>query len=272
MKIRFLGTGDMGTKRGCASFVLDDQILFDCGFGTVRTLIDSGLDIEDINVLVLSHFHIDHTGDLLFFLTRREYKGWNEGVVDGKYIKEKIPMKPLTIVAPLGFKEYLLSIYNGNIVTRHKSLDECAHLNLDGVTIIEMDEDGKFVGEKDSTIDGINITSFGVNHLSKTGNPYSAKKLYLGYIIQIGNKVIGCSGDTNYCDGLEKNLPNAEVWVIDCARPKNGPTKRHMSLDCIEKIALQYPDKKSYTIHRRFDDIPSSFDNIFFPLDGEVVD
>jgi len=272
IKIHFLGTGDMGTKRGCTSFVLENKekhILFDCGFGTIRALVESGLDVYDINVLVLSHFHIDHTGDLLYFFNRREYQSFHEGVFNGTYVKEKKPerMKPVTIIAPSGFNKYLLGVYNGQIGVNHKTLAECTYLDLHNVTIVEMNCGDKFTGDANSSCDGIEIKAFTVQHQSQTPG---LAKIPLGYTIKINNETIGCSGDTSMCDNLIKNLENADTWVIDCARGKGWKTSgRHLNCDEIEGLATQYPNKKFYCVHRRFEDIPSAPSNILFPKDGD---
>jgi ribonuclease BN (tRNA processing enzyme) len=42
-----------------------DQVVFDLGSGSVRQLWKRGVDIRDVTVLALSHFHPDHTADLV---------------------------------------------------------------------------------------------------------------------------------------------------------------------------------------------------------------
>jgi|GEM_PF-1600771 len=277
MKIRFLGTGDMGTRRGCTSFVINNQVLFDCGFGTIRALIeeqeDGVIDVENIRVLVLSHFHIDHTGDLLYFINRREYRIFKEGIFEGKYVKEKQSenFKPLTIIAPVGFNNYLLSVYNGQIGANHQNLCECKYLDLENVTIIEMRNGDTYMGNANFSTDRIKISAFEVEHKSQT--PSLGDKIPLGYVVEIDNEKIGCSGDTALCKNLIKNLPNSKTWVIDCARGKNWKTSgRHLNFNEVTEIALNHPDIKFYGVHRRFEEMPCLIPtNLIFPTDGDIV-
>jgi ribonuclease BN (tRNA processing enzyme) len=67
MKIKILGSGTIiphKPMRNCAAFLVDHQLLLDCGPGTWRTFADMGLLFTDMNHILVSHFHMDHVGDL----------------------------------------------------------------------------------------------------------------------------------------------------------------------------------------------------------------
>jgi len=65
MKILALGTGSAFTLNNYQmSFLIDDELLFDCG-GDIRfALRDQGLNHRDIKNVFASHLHGDHVGGL----------------------------------------------------------------------------------------------------------------------------------------------------------------------------------------------------------------
>jgi ribonuclease BN (tRNA processing enzyme) len=64
MKLTFLGTsGSVVTKaRMCAGILFEDKLI-DVGFGVLTNLIRSGMKINTINEVYISHTHSDHIGD-----------------------------------------------------------------------------------------------------------------------------------------------------------------------------------------------------------------
>jgi ribonuclease BN (tRNA processing enzyme) len=53
----------------------DQKILLDCGPGTMRRLLETGTSIFDLTHLCLSHFHPDHSGELVPLLFATKYAG-----------------------------------------------------------------------------------------------------------------------------------------------------------------------------------------------------
>jgi|GEM_PF-239696 len=69
--VMVLGSGGpVATEQGRASagylIFIDGQpkILMDAGGGTFQRLAESGTDVKDLDIILLSHLHIDHMGDL----------------------------------------------------------------------------------------------------------------------------------------------------------------------------------------------------------------
>src|SRR5512143_3318072 len=73
-KLVMLGTrGGPGVDLGrgeTASAVVADGVayLLDCGYGTLRALVASGLGFQNVDTLFFSHLHNDHTADLAALL------------------------------------------------------------------------------------------------------------------------------------------------------------------------------------------------------------
>jgi ribonuclease BN (tRNA processing enzyme) len=75
LRITLLGTG-VGIPqpgRSQAAVLLENQgpLLFDCGAGTLLRLSQAGIDMGDLDTVVLSHLHLDHVSDLLALANAR---------------------------------------------------------------------------------------------------------------------------------------------------------------------------------------------------------
>jgi len=71
--ITLLGTGtcQIEAERRASSVLLDLEdtyILFDCGHGIVQRLLEAGVQHNQLQHIVLSHFHPDHVSDIIPFL------------------------------------------------------------------------------------------------------------------------------------------------------------------------------------------------------------
>ncbi|MBQ9834247.1 MAG: MBL fold metallo-hydrolase [Bacilli bacterium] len=64
MKLTFIGTGNMGSTSRANTSIIVDNILFDCGMGTIKQLERLGKKVKDLDCLVISHFHADHFFDI----------------------------------------------------------------------------------------------------------------------------------------------------------------------------------------------------------------
>jgi ribonuclease BN (tRNA processing enzyme) len=75
LRITLLGTG-VGIPqpgRSQAAILLESQgpLLFDCGAGTLLRLGRTGIDMHDVDIVVLTHLHLDHVSDLLALANAR---------------------------------------------------------------------------------------------------------------------------------------------------------------------------------------------------------
>lgn len=106
MNIRVLGTGTSvpSLQRCSSSYLVQTKrlnILVDVGPSIVRRLLEYGFTTRDIDAIVLTHFHVDHTADLSTFLFASNYD------VEAR-------TKPLTIIGGPGindFFENLIKVY-----------------------------------------------------------------------------------------------------------------------------------------------------------------
>lgn len=82
-----LGTGtcEIEHQRRASSVLLEldgTYILFDCGHGVVQRLLEVGVQHNELEYIVLSHFHPDHVSDIIPFLQAGAYARWNPRTSD----------------------------------------------------------------------------------------------------------------------------------------------------------------------------------------------
>jgi ribonuclease BN (tRNA processing enzyme) len=233
MKLQFLGTGTFGAKRrALTSFLINDEILFDAGGGTVRGLQNYGADFSKIKYLIITHFHIDHLPDAMNLIMRR-------------YI-QKITM-PLTVIGPPGTKQ---------------AIQDALQFTMGSFKYLG---DTKFIeiADDEVEVDGYKIVARTVLH----GDCIPAS----GYEIIAKNTRAGFSGDSANCQGLDKIVANSDVLFVDSTMPGKGDDM-HLNLDGALEYARTFPDKKFYLVHRGDYEIPADLpSNVYLPDDGAII-
>jgi ribonuclease BN (tRNA processing enzyme) len=85
--LTLLGTGtcQIEFERRASSVLLEldhTYILFDCGHGVVQRLLEAGVQHNQVQHIVLSHFHPDHVSDLIPFLQAGAWSRRNPRTTD----------------------------------------------------------------------------------------------------------------------------------------------------------------------------------------------
>jgi ribonuclease BN (tRNA processing enzyme) len=78
MRIHILGSGTIlsPAARNQAGYLLEKEgrcLLIDAGPGIMHRLIDMGMDVDLMDGILLSHFHLDHCSDVFPILMRRHF-------------------------------------------------------------------------------------------------------------------------------------------------------------------------------------------------------
>lgn len=103
-KITILGSGtcNLNPERNAAGVLIQRQgknFVYDFGRGTAIQLVKLGLKQDDINTVILSHYHPDHVSDLLPFL---QAASWSQ--IDKR-------VQPLTIYGQPSIKDFMSKFY-----------------------------------------------------------------------------------------------------------------------------------------------------------------
>jgi len=200
-QITILGSGTCVpslTRNPCCFLMQtgEDKLLFDCGSGVMRRLLEIGVSIFEISHIFISHFHPDHIGELISLLFAL------------KYPSPPPQQRRLTLVAGNGFTNF----FNGlKAVYGH-----WIELPPDRFRIIELD-----TRQPDrQTFPSFTVTSMPVAHRPES----------LAYRIKdAAGKTLVYSGDTDICDSLIELAAGADVMICESAFPDNQKTDGHLT-------------------------------------------
>lgn len=219
MELRVLGCGDAfgNGGRNNTSFLVSkgrERVLLDCGASTLIRLKHESISLDEVDTIVISHFHGDHYGGIPFILISALF--------------EKPRTKPLNIVGPRKVREKVLALqeamYEG-------TADKLAMLDL---RFHEYREGDRLkVGE-------IEITAFEVEHAPQS-NPH-------GFRISWKEKKIGFSGDTSWTDKLYDIADNTDLFICECNFMKNV-NFGHLSYQEISRIQKRLNTKQIWLSH-----------------------
>ncbi len=209
MQFTLLGTGTCvpSLLRSSASTLIQTReacILFDIGAGTIRRLLEVYTPINRVTHLLLSHFHPDHTGELISF------------IFSSKYAKGFERTQKLHLIGGPGlirFYEALTSAF-------------CEYINLDE-TLFEITELNQQSGYDFSGPD-FSISAAPVNHSTES----VAFK-----ITDSENKSIVLSGDTEFSEGLVDLANGCDYLICDCSVPDGVSAGKHMTPSVAGKTA-----------------------------------
>jgi len=221
LSVTILGSGTCvpSLKRSSCSVLMridDTALLFDSGAGTMRRLLEAGVDIYDVAFLFYSHFHPDHTGELASFLFSNKYP-------DGSRRK-----RPLTLVAGKGFLKFYenLKFVYGNWI----------ELGPGRLNIIELNTDG----HDTRRFDDFKVESIPVEH-----NPESIAYRITGP----GGKSVVYSGDTDFSENLVVLSKDADLLICESALPDGLKVSGHLTPSLAGEIARRANVRKLVLTH-----------------------
>ncbi len=211
MKIKVLGCSNSWTEKHTSCFLVNDNILIDCGIDAYKAYIKLGKPLTDIKLFLISHFHADHIMGLYIFLT--EY-------VEAK---NKIDKKPI-IVGLKGIKKFCTKIFK---MCNLYNADLTKHFEF-----IEID--------KNSTIqfEDLKIEIFKFTH----GEVYD-----LGYVLTKDNFGFGYTGDIDAKNNLTPFVNKCDMCFVDASGLQSS--LRHFGANDLVKLINQYPTKQFYATH-----------------------
>jgi ribonuclease BN (tRNA processing enzyme) len=182
------------------------HLLFDSGPGTMRRLLETATTIFDLDYLCYSHFHPDHSAELVPLIFATKYPDGN---------RRKLP---LTILAGRG----LIDFFAG-LKTVYGSWIELAPGLLKFVEFDNIANDSKIFDE-------FVIESTPVDH-----NPES-----IAYRITSadGSSVV-YSGDTDFSENLIELAKGADLLICESAMPDSLQVKGHLTPSRAGEIATR---------------------------------
>ncbi len=192
------------------------KLLFDSGPGTMHRLLNAGVEIFDIDVIFYSHFHPDHTGELVPFLFATKYPDSNRRNT------------MLTIVGGHGFTHF---------INRLKAVyGDWLDLPEGMLRFIELDRNG---------LNSRQFASFTVETM-----PMNHREESLGYRITDANgKSIVYSGDTDTNENLVSLAMDADLLICESAMPDTLKVPGHLTPSLAGDLAARAHVKKLVLTH-----------------------
>lgn len=220
IQVNILGSGTCVPsleRHPCSILVRGEDfvILVDAGAGTMGQILKLGVHINDIDMILLSHFHLDHSAEVAPFLFATKYPRFDR-------------KKRLTLAGGTGVKdlfERLNTAFGGDLAMDERDF-----------TIIEFPEKGRL----DGYFKGLSIEYSRVIH-----KPESRAFRFTG---PTGFSLV-YSGDTDFSQDLIRISTGADVLICESALPDARKVSHHLTPSLAGEIASRAGVKKLVLTH-----------------------
>ncbi len=217
MEIFFLGTGTSipHIAHSPAALIIKAAgryLLFDIGPGTLSRLHLAGIGYDQVDQLLLTHLHPDHTLDLATLLLVFNYAPGAERtapfqVTGGRdlpdFFRRMVALYPE--VAPVSFELLFRQVYRDEF-----------------------------------SIADLQVKTAPSGHTSDS----------IGYRIDDGQRSVVYSGDTATRGELAQLAADADLLITECSFPSGWDTEDHLNADMVSEIAQQAHVKSLAITHR----------------------
>lgn len=207
MELTILGSGTCvpNGERNSAGYFIESagvRMMVDCGAGTVHALARYGLPWETMTHVFVSHFHVDHIGELasLFFAF--------------KYGMRTERTEPLWLIGPAGL---------GGVIDGLKTAF--------GSSVFEL----KFPVHDVHLAPGGTIDLTGDCRLTVAKTPHTDESLAVR--IESGGRSICYTGDTGYSDELADFFKGADLLISECSFKERREGVPHLSVKDVARMA-----------------------------------
>ena len=219
MHVRFVGCGDEfgsgGRSNTCFHLTgAHTNLLIDCGASSLPALKRQGIAPNDIELILITHFHGDHFAGLPFLL------------LDAQFSRRS---RPLVIAGPQGIALRLAQVMEALFENSSRTPRK---FELSMVVLAP--------GES-RTFGAVTVTPYPVVH-GDSGGPF------LGYRIEAQGRVIAYSGDTEWTDTLIPLAREADLFIAE-AYYYDRIVKNHLSLATLEAHLPEIKPKRLILTH-----------------------
>jgi ribonuclease BN (tRNA processing enzyme) len=243
MQLQFVGCGDAlgsGGRFNTCFHVTGERVnfLIDCGASSLPALKRLGIARDDIDLILITHFHGDHFGGLPFLL------------LDAQFTRRT---RPLVIAGPEGIEMRLTQLMEALFENSSKTKQR---FDLSVVSL--KPEDTRSFGVVD-------VTPYPVVH-GGSGGPF------LAYRVETEGRVIAYSADTEWTETLIPAARDADLFIAE-AYHYDKVVKNHLSLKTLEAHLAEIKPKRLILTHMS-DDMLGRLDTLGYTAasDGIIVE
>lgn len=209
------------------------NILLDSGPGTMRQLVKLNLNSNDIDLVLYTHLHPDHTLGLMELLFCAKYEVVTKNDLCRAVRKFVSSMtsgengfrtKPLHLIGPPGFRKF----YENILKAYSKWLKSKSYR----LSITE-------VKESKVNFKGWRFQSREMTHV----------KVSVGYRIEAAGKRLVYSGDTAYCPNIVRLAKKADILILECSTSNEVFLPNHLTPSSAVQIAAEAQAKRLILTH-----------------------
>jgi ribonuclease BN (tRNA processing enzyme) len=243
MQLQFVGCGDAlgsGGRSNTCFHVTGSSVnfLIDCGASSLPALKRQGIARDDIDLILITHFHGDHFGGLPFLL------------LDAQFTRRT---RPLTIAGPEGIEMRLSQVMEALFENSSKTKPR---FDLSVVALKP---------EETRTFGAVTVTPFPVVH-GESGGPF------LAYRVEAEGRIIAYSADTEWTETLIPAARHADLFIAE-AYYYDKIMRNHLSLTTLEAHLPEINAKRLVLTHMS-DDMLERRDTLAYTTaeDGMIVE
>jgi ribonuclease BN (tRNA processing enzyme) len=243
MQLRFVGCGDAlgsGGRYNTCFHVTGESVnfLIDCGASSLPALKRLGIARDDIDLILITHFHGDHFAGLPFLL------------LDAQFTRRT---HPLMIAGPDGIEMRLTQVMEALFENSSKTKQR---FDLSIVTLKP---------EETRSFGAVSVTPYPVVH-GESGGPF------LAYRVETEGRVIAYSADTEWTETLIPLARHADLFIAE-AYYFDKILKNHLSLKTLEAHLAEIKPKRLVLTHMS-DDMLGRLDTLDYTAasDGMIVE
>jgi ribonuclease BN (tRNA processing enzyme) len=243
MQLQFIGCGDAlgsGGRFNTCFHVTGESVnfLIDCGASSLPAMKVHGIARDDIDLILITHFHGDHFAGLPFLL------------LDAQFTRRT---RPLVIAGPLGIETRLTQVMEALFENSSKTSQR---FDLSVVALKP---------EKTRRFGAVTVTPFPVVH-GESGGPF------LAYRVEAAGRIIAYSADTEWTETLIPAARDADLFIAE-AYYYDRVVKNHLSLKTLEAHLPQIKPKRLVLTHMS-DDMLGRLETLDYTTasDGMIVE
>jgi ribonuclease BN (tRNA processing enzyme) len=243
MRLQFIGCGDAlgsGGRTNTCFHLTGSSVncLIDCGASSLPALKRLGIARDDIDLILITHFHGDHFAGLPFLLLDAQFSRRN---------------RPLVIAGPEGIETRLTQVMEA--LFEHSSKTK-PKFDLSVVALKP---------EETCAFGAVTVTPYPVVH-GESGGPF------LGYRIEAEGRVIAYSADTEWTETLIPLAREADLFISE-AYYYDKIIKNHLSLATLQAHLPEIKPKRLILTHMS-DDMLGRLDTLAHTAahDGMIVE
>ena len=243
MQLQFVGCGDAfgsgGRSNTCFHVTGESaNFLIDCGASSLPALKRLDIARDDIDLILITHFHGDHFAGLPFLL------------LDAQFGRRT---RPLVIAGPQGIETRLTQVMEALFENSSRTKQRF------DLSVVALEP------EQPQNFGAITVTPFPVVH-GDSGGPF------LAYRVEAEGRVIAYSADTEWTATLIPAARDADLFIAE-AYTYDKVVKNHLSLTTLEAHLAEIRPKRLVLTHMS-DDMLGRLDMLGYAAasDGMIVE